>query len=593
MDLLSRPITILKTFLKNKPLLSRFFLLVIFPLMVYAPSLFNGFVGDDNVLIVTNSFYNSGANLPRLFSKEYNAVSNDYFINLKKDKGTGSVAYRPVLSLTYFIDSWLWGKNPFGYHAHNLFYHIANTLLVYLIASQIFPAGALLTAVLFSLHPVQTEAVCAVGYRADLLACFFTLAAFYAWLRARKKGRGELFYALSAASFFLAVFSKESAVMFPVAVLIYKMLFPAAIPNKKFIRQMAGYLIIAGFYLYIYFIVFPNTTLGSSSSLMGAGGIRFALRLWREYLSALLFPWTVTVLPALYAPPVSPWGHPATLLDIAVFLLSLGFLAVCWRKNKKIFFCALWFIVFYIPVSSIFFNVNPMAYRFIYLPSVGMFFLIAFGLTEWGRRAQSPKTARLVVAAAVGLYAACTFPAVFLWKNNFTSASEWVRKFPEHHKGYSVLAREYYRRGNFREAGLLYQKSLARGSRNPNDVYELAVCYLTQDNAKKAEGLLTDLIRDYPAYADALVTLAGIRRHHGDLPGAIALARQAVRSAPNHITYYYVLIDNLLSAGNLKEAQALLEQSRKIFGESADQKKLDAWFAQRIPNKNFQTEEFP
>ena len=111
-------------------------IILAFTLITYANSLSNGFVGDDEIIIVDNFFYRSWANLPALFQKDYlTDTTTGYFYH--ETLNSGSVAYRPALSFTYFLDYGIWKLNPFGYHLHNLLYHLGNSLLVFFLMSSI------------------------------------------------------------------------------------------------------------------------------------------------------------------------------------------------------------------------------------------------------------------------------------------------------------------------------------------------------------------------------------------------------------------------------------------------------------------------
>src|SRR6266478_6195819 len=86
--------------------------------LIYSPLLFNHFVGDDDVIIASNTFYKSWNNVPRLFEKGY--ITNIREINFNSesqfDFGTGSVSYRPISNLTYFFDYYLFQAKPYGSH---------------------------------------------------------------------------------------------------------------------------------------------------------------------------------------------------------------------------------------------------------------------------------------------------------------------------------------------------------------------------------------------------------------------------------------------------------------------------------------------
>src|SRR3990167_5471853 len=91
---------------------------------VYLNSLSNQFVYDDEFTIVTNYFIKTWNNLPSLFNK-------DYF------KFSGELSYRPVVTLSYFIDYTLWELNPFGFHLTNTLLHALNSVLLFFLLTWI------------------------------------------------------------------------------------------------------------------------------------------------------------------------------------------------------------------------------------------------------------------------------------------------------------------------------------------------------------------------------------------------------------------------------------------------------------------------
>src|SRR3989338_2241243 len=85
-------------------------IIILVSLIAFGNSVSNGFVGDDYILVVKNSFYDSWSNFPKLFSPSYITESDDVF-NKETYFHTGSIAYRPVLSSSFFIDNWLWQRD--------------------------------------------------------------------------------------------------------------------------------------------------------------------------------------------------------------------------------------------------------------------------------------------------------------------------------------------------------------------------------------------------------------------------------------------------------------------------------------------------
>src|SRR3990172_10667433 len=145
---------------------------------VYLNSLSNQFVYDDKFTIVTNYFIKTWNNLPSLFNK-------DYF------KFSGELSYRPVVPLSYFIDYTLWKLNPFGFHLTNTLLHTLNSVLLFLLLKRIFncQTTSFLATLIFSCHPVLTEAVNAISYREDLLATTFFIGAFLLYMKTSKDER--------------------------------------------------------------------------------------------------------------------------------------------------------------------------------------------------------------------------------------------------------------------------------------------------------------------------------------------------------------------------------------------------------------------
>jgi hypothetical protein len=132
--------------------------LVVVVFACYANSLGNGFVFDDDFLVPA---YGRAHGFFQLVHTLINS-------------------YRPVRSATYAIDFMIWGDRPFGFHLTNVLIHAANTVLAFLLIRR-FAAStrtAFLAALMFAVHPIQTDAVSYVSGRRDILFALFYLAAF-------------------------------------------------------------------------------------------------------------------------------------------------------------------------------------------------------------------------------------------------------------------------------------------------------------------------------------------------------------------------------------------------------------------------------
>ncbi|TVL97584.1 MAG: hypothetical protein CV080_09915 [Candidatus Kuenenia stuttgartiensis] len=220
-------------------------------ILTYLNCLPNQFVYDDNSTIIDNHFIEDWRNLSALFTHDYFARS-------------GELTYRPVVTLSYFVDYSLWQSRPMGYHITNVVSHTINSVLVYFLICCLgrcffpvkYPASyinhAFLAALLFIMHPIVNETVNAISYREDLLATNFALLSFLLFLLSDKKtsslaypektkDRRRIFftemapmpaikhcipvYIAAMTTYFLALLSKESAIVLPGLIFSFCFLF--------------------------------------------------------------------------------------------------------------------------------------------------------------------------------------------------------------------------------------------------------------------------------------------------------------------------------------------------------------------------------
>ncbi|MGB2600179.1 MAG: hypothetical protein WBC99_07025 [Candidatus Omnitrophota bacterium] len=131
-------------------------LLVLVTIGVYANSLGGDFVYDDKAMIVAYDLVKDIGNIPKAFTSATTLYGNVNY-------------YRPVQTVSYMADYFLWGKEPLGFHLTNVIFHVACVLLVYVFINLLFKNRilGLVTALLFSVHPAHTGVVSYIAGRAD------------------------------------------------------------------------------------------------------------------------------------------------------------------------------------------------------------------------------------------------------------------------------------------------------------------------------------------------------------------------------------------------------------------------------------------
>ena len=545
-------------------------IILILILATYVPILFNQFVGDDHTLFEKNTFYKSWKNVPRLFEKGYivDLSQISYSSETQADYGTGSVSYRPISNLTYFFDNALFQAKPYGSHLIGILIHCANAILIYWIVCKVVSSSmlGLFSALLFSLHPIQSEAVAVMSYRADIVAAFFVLCSFCFWVKFKE---GECvrrgYYGWALVMYLLAVLSKESAIVLPLVIICFDRLLavsPSSLKVKT--RYYLGFVFIFLFHLYIYFIVFPNSTF--YFHWLGGSLIKHCLILgyiWYTYLINILLPWTVKLIPGLYCPPApSLISLISAKLALAVFLLVAA-LSLIWRYSRPAVFFLLWYIIFYLPVSNLLPIANPIATRFMYLPSIGILVVLAWAIFNFFDsdmfKKYSRRLPRILMAGMTALCITCTLFLNADWKSDFDVAYAWVKNYPSVYRGYGLLGKVYFFMGNLKEARIYLEKSVLMGDQIPSNVFNLAQCYRGLGQLTDAQALLKQIIEHNPEYADPYFESAVIYYLQHNVPLEEEMLGKGLALNPKKSMMYFPLMKIYINSGNWIQADKLLK----------------------------------
>ena len=178
--------------------------LAVLVVVSYLPALQGGFVWDDVIFAEEPVIHSPGALRSIWFSP------TDI-----KNEGH----YWPLVYSSFWLEHRLWGLQPAGYHAVNLFLHLLNCLLLWRLLRRLAVPGALLIAAVFAVHPLHVESVAWIIERKDLLSALFYLGAVLAWLRFAEVPRvGH--YLLVALLLAAGLLSKSVVVTLPLALLL-------------------------------------------------------------------------------------------------------------------------------------------------------------------------------------------------------------------------------------------------------------------------------------------------------------------------------------------------------------------------------------
>lgn len=535
--------------------------------LAYGYSLFNGFSGDDNFLIVRNSFYKSWQNFPRLFSHTFISRSDEIISSLKDDTASGHVSYTPVVSVTYFFDYWLWKMNAFGYHLHSLILHALNAIILYFIVICIWANVelALLSALIFAAHPINIEAVCSMGHRADVLACLFLLSSFLYYIRFqdKKEGGSKSKIILSHFFYFLAVFTKESAIVYPAILFFCDYLINKDSMKTGLVcltKRYGGFVFIAIFYLYIYMFIFPNTSLHDKSFFGGKfiTHVLFMAGIFVFYLRSFLNPLDVGIIPPLYAPFKETIGGVNLWIALAAILIFLLVMIVSWRSNKRLAFFIIWFLLCFIPVSNIIPLVNPFSYRFMYLPGVGLSVLAAFLINQLLRNF-SPSFV-IIRRAVIGFLIVLTIALSAYWKSDYTRIFHMVKDFPDSPSANFLMSAQLFDFKKYNESAIFLFHALELGIEDPRANQMMGMFHIK--HLEKSKNYFEKNIKLFPLYGPSYIGMGRYYFLEKDYDRAANYLRKSLEFGPSFAAYAYLMQIDILK-GNRHEAENILSEAQK------------------------------
>jgi tetratricopeptide (TPR) repeat protein len=362
-------------------------------LFLYWPvfSFIPGKLDENNIIFANLEFLKNFANLKQV-------VLRDAFMSEQ-----GATFYRPLQNISFMIDAHLSGSDGWGYYLMNMFIHfITCSLLYYLLRLFVdHPRNAFLVTLLFAVNPLFVQAIAWAPSRGDLLIGMFGLLAMISLFRYMQSGKIS-FLAIHLLSFALAMFSKETAVLFPVAFLFFYFFSGKERTTgiRGLIVPVLGYFVVIGFYLYLRGMV---VKIGSSPEQFGVIPLLHNLRSGFEYLGKFFLPVSLSPMP----------GYTTLNTVIGVVVSAgLGFLIYRNRKGNPLLLLAGvgWYLLFLIPGMISSNEYGSAAYDYLehraYLPLFGIILVLflIFSSSQNQRYNKNIPGIILVVVLIFGVY---------------------------------------------------------------------------------------------------------------------------------------------------------------------------------------------
>lgn len=458
--------------------------------LAYSNSLNNNFMWDDYFLVRNNAHIKQWSYIGRIFIE---------------DVGTGSGIkigfWRPLQMLTYMCNYACAGLNLRTYHLTNIVLHILVALALYWCIVRLFANKliAFVAALLFSVHPVHTEAVTYISGRSDSLAALCILLSFIAYLRYLQSRRGTM-YTFMLISFSLALLSREISIFFPLSLLLYHYAFKIPCRAKTLILPFVlsvGY-IVARLTLLKSFL--PETA--TSTVLERLPGAFVALA---NYSRLLCMP---SDLHMEYGNRFFGWHSTGTLIGVFLFVAVIGLLYRKRNSDRLLFFSFGWFLLWLLPSLNIFPINAYMAEHWLYLPSMGIFIILANVFYKAYTAARTRAAAIICVIILIVTYAFLTLQQNEYWKHPIAFYERTIRYNPFSARLYGNLGSTYRELGKFEEAVAAYQKALEVNPSFTGVYINMGIAYEQMGNYGEAIKAYEKAALSHPEDAAAYAKLA-------------------------------------------------------------------------------------
>jgi len=489
--------------------------------LIYVNSLRNAFVFDDYWLILQNPEIQDIGQYPKMFQWDVQRS-----LARPADRGT---THRPLRTAFLAVQFRFFGPNPTGYRVVSLLLHVLNGSLVFAIFRKLLgrPWPALFTAMLFVVHPVQTEAVAYISGQRDVLFTAFYLAGFLSFVQYRAT-RQSSWLSAAAIAYVLGLLSKEMAITLPLLCAVYDLVrdlpgraaavatplrkavwdsFQGMVARDKVLYAGAGAVLAVGLF---YFVVVANPS--HQRTLYGGGlgpTLNTSARITVHYLKQLVFPVTLNADYSYNAFPVSTSISDPRGLLAALLLAGIGYgLVLLLRVDRWAAFGGLWFFVTLLPISQIIPHHELLAEHFLYLPSIG-FCLVAGCAVERGlalRRFAKPIMAGF--AAILLLYSVRTVIRNRDWKDELTLWTKTVRTAPQSARAHLNLAQAFRSNRRNEEAIEQFRAYSAIRPESPSGEIGMGDTYRLLGSYSDAVAHFTKALELSPDSAAAAVGLA-------------------------------------------------------------------------------------
>ncbi|MFA7691734.1 MAG: tetratricopeptide repeat protein [Candidatus Hydrogenedentales bacterium] len=499
--------------------------------------------------------------------------------------------YMPLPTLTFMLDYSLYGDWAGGFHVSTLLWHILCVCLFYRVMGRLTKnyTAVFFASALVAIHPVQAMTINWISARNEIMPAVFLLLCIDLYRRYTEQEKGAyrksaFFYAMSLFCMFLGMMSKQGAVLLPIVLLLfdYWPLKRIEISFSRFPKTLSRaltlaaekipYMLFSG--LGVFFAFYGKRDFGAfkgSRIMSPLENIGFAMTGFIRYLFHLIYPDRYIMgFIADWTPPL--WMvFGAALILIIITALALSQL---WRRPWAIVLWG-WFFFFLFPVSGLVrYAEESIALRYLYVPSMGLFLLLGFGLYELSTgKVQAQKNKEPAIAPAYwvpALLLLVLLSALAFRQSGFWATSEILaqRALVVTH-GNNALAHNHLgvirgRQGLQKQAFAHMEKCVELEPNRNIWLTNYAIMLNTAERYKESLKITTSLVEKIPSSPVVLnlhgAALAGNQRFEEAIP----YLERAHEMEPDYVPVLYNYGVCLFNVGRVEEAKSFLKHALEI-----------------------------
>jgi tetratricopeptide (TPR) repeat protein len=474
--------------------------------------------------------------------------------------------WHPLTWVSHAIDVQLYGLNAGPHHITNLVLHAANTILLFILLMRMTGAmwPSALVAGLFGLHPIHVESVAWVAERKDVLSTLFwmlTVLAYTTYIRKPQRRQ----YVLMLALFALALMSKPMVVTLPFALLLLdiwplsRLALDASWKTKVstlVVEKLPLFALSAASSVITVIVQQQGGTIAAETKLPLVTRVANAITSYAAYLGKAVWP---AHLAAYYPYTLSP---PALrVVGSLVLLLFFSAVAIALARHYPyVLFGWLWFLGTLVPAIGLMqAGTQSMADRYTYIPLVGIFVILAWGLLDLLRERQTA-----MITAVAALLVVCTVLTriqVGYWESSMSLWKHALNVTRDNYAAHTFIGNALSAQGDTDQAIAEYAEALRIRPDYPEAHNNIGPALAGKGRIDEAIAHFSEAVRLRPNFVDAHNNLGVALASKGELNEAIAQYAEALRLDPDFARAH----GNL---GFVFQAQSKTEDARREFETS-------------------------